>query len=62
MESTSQILSDLSNSTRISESDILIGSILTVSIIVISAVIKSILRIEILLFVVYVGYTIVASN
>lgn len=33
-----------------------------VSIIVISAVIKSILRIGILLFVIYVGYTIVASN
>lgn len=62
MESASQLLSSLSNTTGISESDILIGSILTVSIIFISAVIKSILRIGILLFVVYVGYTIVASN
>lgn len=62
IEAASQLLTSLSASTGIPESRILLGFVLFIAVAIISAIIKSVLRIGIVLFLVYVGYSVFTVN
>jgi len=62
LEAASQLLISLSSSTGIHENRIVVGLALFFVVAIISAIIKSVMRIGFVLFLIYVGFTVFTAN